>query len=68
MDSEGSSFQSGLTLLAPANVPARCPAAMPAGEIIAWTPARMLTAAASWLMEETQLPAHLAVNAPKRRA
>ena len=68
MDSEGSSFQSGLTLLPFANVPARCPSVMPAGEIVAWTPVRMLAAMGAWLMEETQLPAPLAVNAPKRRA
>jgi hypothetical protein len=67
MDSQGSSFQSGLTPLPLANVPARRPSAMPAGEIIAWTPVRMLTAMGAWLMEETQLPAPLAVNAPKRR-
>jgi hypothetical protein len=41
---------------------------MPAGEIVAWTPTRMLVAMGAWLMEETQLPAHLAVTAPKRRA
>jgi hypothetical protein len=68
MDSEGSSFQSGLTPLPFANVPARCPAMMPAGEIIAWTPVRMLVAVGAWLMEETQLPTPVAVNAPKRRA
>jgi hypothetical protein len=68
MDSEGSSFQSGLTPLLLANVPIRRPAVMPAGEIIAWTPTRMLAAAASWLMEETQLPAPLAVSAPNRSA
>jgi hypothetical protein len=68
MDSEGSSFQSGLARLPLANVPDRRPVAMPAGEIIAWTPSRMLTAVTSWLMEETQLPAHMAVTAPKRRA
>jgi hypothetical protein len=68
MDSEGSSFQSGLTPLPLANVPARCPATMPAGQIIAWTPLRMLAAMGAWLMEETQLPAPLAVTAPKRRA
>ncbi len=68
MDSEASSFQSGLAPLPPASVPARSPAAMPAGEIVAWTPARMLTAMGAWLMEETQLPAPLAMNSPKRRA
>ena len=68
MDSEGSSFHSGLTPLPYAHVPARCPATMPAGEIIAWTPVRMVVAIGAWLMEETQLPAPVAVNAPKRRA
>ncbi len=68
MDSEASSFQSGLTLLPFTNVPARRPTAMPAGEIVAWTPVRMVTAMGAWLMEETQLPAPLAVTAPKRRA
>jgi hypothetical protein len=41
---------------------------MPAGAIIAWTPSRMLTAAAAWLMEETQLPASLTATSQKRRA
>ena len=68
MDSEASSFQSGLTSYPLANVPARCPAVMPAGEIVAWTPGRMVAAMGAWLMEETQLPASLAVTAPKRRA
>lgn len=68
MDSEASSFQSGLTGLVLANVPPRCPAPMPAGAIIAWTPSRLMAAAVSWLMEETQLPASLAVTTPKRRA
>jgi hypothetical protein len=69
MDSEGSSFQSGLTLLPLANVPPRAPAAMPAGPIVAWTPARMVSAMGAWLMEETQLPPLPAsVTAPKRHA
>jgi hypothetical protein len=69
MDSEGSSFQSGLTLLPLANVPPRAPAAMPAGPIVAWTPVRMLSAMGAWLMEETQLPPLPAsVTAPKRHA
>ena len=59
MDSEGSSFQSGLALSALANVPPRCPAVMPAGEIIAWTPTRILAAMGAWLMEETHLPGGL---------
>jgi hypothetical protein len=69
MDSEGSSFQSGLTLLPPANVPPRAPVAMPAGPVVAWTPARMISAMGAWLMEETQLPPLPAsVTAPKRHA
>jgi hypothetical protein len=78
MDSEGSSFQSGLAPVSLSNVPPRCPAVMPAGEIIAWTPTRILAAMGAWLMEETHLPgglsASLAVpsshslNMPKRRA
>jgi len=68
MDSEASSFQSGLTGLVLANVPPRSPAAMPAGAIIAWTPTRLALAVGAWLMEETQLPASLAVTTPKRRA
>jgi hypothetical protein len=68
MDSEASLFQSGLTPSILANMPPRCPAMMPAGAIIAWTPSRMLTAAASWLMEETQLPASLTATSQKRRA
>ena len=68
MDSEASSFQFGLTPLLPANVPVRCPAAMPAGEVIAWTPSRMLAAIGAWLMEETPLPAPLAMSSPKRHA
>jgi hypothetical protein len=76
MDSESSPFQSALapqsfasqTFAPIANVPARSPATMPAGDIVAWTPARMVMAFGAWLMEETQLPAPLAVNSPKRRA
>ena len=68
MDSEFSSFQSGLASLPLAHLPPRSPGLMPAGEIIAWTPARMLFALGAWLMEETQLPAPLAVTTPKRRA
>jgi hypothetical protein len=69
MDSEGSSFQSGLTLLPLANVPPRAPAAMPAGAIVAWTPTRMVSAMGAWLIEETQLPPLPAsVIAPKRHA
>jgi len=69
MDSQASSFQSGLAQRFPVNVPPRAPAAMPAGEIIAWTPSRMLSAFGAWLMEETQLPAPLAMTTtPKRRA
>jgi hypothetical protein len=67
MDSEFSSFQSGL-LLPVASVPPRRLAAMPAGDIVAWTPARMLAALGAWLMEETQLPAPIAVSVSKRRA
>jgi hypothetical protein len=67
MDSEGSSFQSGLTVHALVSVPPRCPAAMPAGAIVAWTPGRLMSALGAWLMEETQLPASL-VTTPKRRA
>jgi hypothetical protein len=72
MDSEGLSFQSGLALSSSGNVPPRCPAAMPAGEIVAWTPTRILAAMGAWVMEETQLPggvpASLSVTAPNRRA
>ena len=68
MDSEGSSFQSGLTPFLLNNVPPRRPTAMPAGAIVAWTPTRLVAAMGAWLMEETQLPASLAVTAPKRRA
>jgi len=68
MHSETSLFQSGLTPSVLSNVPPRCSAVMPAGAIIAWTPSRMLTAAASWLMEETQLPASLTATSQKRRA
>ena len=67
MDSEGSSFQSGLTVATLASVPPRQPAAMPAGALVVWTPSRMLSAMGAWLMEETQLPATL-VATPKRRA
>jgi hypothetical protein len=67
MDSEFSSFQSGLPLPV-ASVPPRRVAAMPAGDLVAWTPARMLAAMGAWLMEETQLPAPMAVNASKRHA
>jgi hypothetical protein len=68
MDSEASSFQSGVTSSVLANVPPRCPAVMPAGALIAWTPSRMLASAAGWLMEETQLPASLTATSQKRRA
>ncbi len=69
MDSEGSSFRSGLASLPFANVPPRCPAVMPAGEVVAWTPSRMLAAAGAWLMEETQLtPLPAPMSAPKRHA
>lgn len=68
MDSEVSSFQSGLTPSQFTNVPPRCPAVMPAGAVVAWTPSRMLAAAADWLMEETQLPASLNATSQKRRA
>ncbi len=72
MDSEGSSFQSGLTPLTFANVPTRTPVKMPAGELIAWTPTRIAGAMASWMMHETQLPAGLPGSAlaatQKRRA
>lgn len=69
MDSEGSSFRSGLTQLPLANVPPRVPAAMPAGPIVAWTPVRMASAMGAWLMEETQLPPLPAsVTALKRHA
>ena len=67
MDSEASSFQSGLAGTVLANVPPRHPAAMPAGALIAWTPVRLVAAMGAWLMEETQLPASL-VTTPKRRA
>ena len=56
MDSEVSSFQSGLTPILPANVPPRLPTAMPAGALGPWTPRRVLAAAATWVMEETHLP------------
>ena len=68
MDSEVTSFQSGLAPTLLANVPPRCPAVMPAGAVIAWTPSRMLAAATDWLMEETQLPASLTASSQKRRA
>ncbi|HVZ27548.1 MAG TPA: hypothetical protein VG798_02740 [Rhizomicrobium sp.] len=71
MDSEASSFQSGLAALPLANVPPRAPVTMPAGEIVAWTPSRMMNAIGAWLMEETQLPplpASVTVTAPKRHA
>jgi len=72
MDSEGSSFQSGFVRKAPASLPPRCPTAMPAGDITAWTPARILAAVGAWVMEETHLPgnlpARIAVTAPERRA
>ncbi len=73
MDSQPAPFQSALEPLPLANLPlastpARSPGVMPAGEIVAWTPARMLWAFGAWLMEETQLPAPLVVNSPKRRA
>jgi len=67
MDSEISAFQSSL-VPPPAHLPARSPGMMPAGEIVAWTPSRMLAAIGAWLMEETQLPAPLAATAPKHRA
>ena len=67
MDSEGSSFQSGMIVQGLDSVPPRHPTAMPAGAIVAWTPSRILFAMGAWLMEETQLPATL-VAAPKRRA
>ena len=59
MDSEILAFQSGLAVLPLANVPPRVAMAMPAGEIVAWTPPRMIRAAIAWLMTETQLPASL---------
>ena len=69
MDSEASSFQSGLALMPLAHLPSRAPVTMPAGEIVAWTPSRMLSAAIAWLMAETQLPPLPAsVIAPKRHA
>jgi hypothetical protein len=68
MDSQLSPFQSALAPQPLANVPSRSPGVMPAGEIVAWTPSRMLWAFGAWLMEETQLPAPLAVNSTKRRA
>jgi hypothetical protein len=69
MDSEGSSFQSGLAGVPLVHVLPRVPVTMPAGEIVAWTPPRMLRAAIAWLMEETQLPPLPAsVIAPKRHA
>jgi hypothetical protein len=72
MDSEGSSFQSGLVLSSLANMPPRCPAAMPAGEIVAWTPTRILAVIGAWIMEETHLPsglpASICVTVPKRSA
>jgi len=66
MDSETSSFQSGLTVLPPANVPPRVAVVMPAGEIVTWTPPRLFQAAFAWLMAETQLPASM--SAHKRHA
>lgn len=69
MDSEASSFQSGLAVLPLANVPPRAPVTMTAGEIVAWTPARIANALGAWMMEETQLPPLAAsVTAPKRHA
>lgn len=69
MDSEASSFQSGLAVLPLAHVPPRAPVTMTAGEIVAWTPVRMANALGAWLMEETQLPPLPAsVSAPKRHA
>jgi hypothetical protein len=68
MDSEASSFQSGLSQTVLTNLPPRCPAIMPAGAVVAWTPSRMLAAATAWLMEETQLPASITATSQKRRA
>ena len=69
MDSEASAFQSGLTVLPFANLPARAPLTMVPGEIVAWTPARMANAIGAWMVEETKLPPLAAsVNAPKRHA
>lgn len=69
MDSEASSFQSGLAALPLANVPPRAPVTMVPGEIVAWTPARLANALGAWMMEETQLPPLAAsVTAPKRHA
>ena len=42
---------------------------MTAGEIVAWTPVRVVNALGAWLMEETQLPPLPAsMSAPKRHA
>jgi hypothetical protein len=73
MDSDLTPFQSALEPLPfadlpLASMPPRSPGVMPAGEIVAWTAARMLWAFGAWLMEETQLPAPLVVNSTKRRA
>jgi hypothetical protein len=53
MDSDGFLFQSDL---ARPNVPPRCHAVMAAQPIVSWTPARILAAGVTWLMEETPLP------------
>jgi hypothetical protein len=69
MDSEASSFQSGLAAVPLFNLPPRAPVTMAAGEIVAWTPARIANALGAWMMEETQLPPLAAsVTAPKRHA
>lgn len=60
MDREASTFLNALP--APNSVPVRRPAPMPAQQIVAWTPTRLVSAFGAWLMEETQLPP-LAVTA-----
>ena len=57
MDCGISDFQSGLdSQPAFSNLPPRRLTMMPASQIVAWTPARMLAAFTVWLLEETWVP------------
>jgi len=58
MDSDISVFQGPLDApLSFQSLPLRRVAPMPAQPIIPWTPARVMTAFAVWVMEETYIPA-----------
>ena len=58
MDSQGFAFHNaiGATPLS-RNVPQARVMAMPVQQLVPWTPARLLAAGVTWLMEETFIPA-----------